>query len=739
MPDARVYFGLCLLLWSAIAAAAQEPVRIALLIGNQTYSREVGPLINPHTDVKIIGNALRKVGFKVTTIKDAGFKAMSRAVTRHVRRVRRAGQGAISFVYFTGHGVANPETGINYIVPVDAPRADYTLWENAIEQSTLINRLRDQAKNATHFVVFDACRDELQLSGPLNKSLGKRKGMVAINDTSGMLIAYATSPGATASDGRPGGNPYARALAEEVVRPGVEAVEMFRRVQLRVKAAIGQDPWLSFPALPAVYLGGKAKPQSPDVTAWEAIKNSNVIAQYRAYIERYPTSQFSETARFKIRVLENEQFNAAATAEWKRVETSSDGKVLEAYIGKYPSHPYANFARFRLAELRKQSTQRERQKAWDAVKGTTDTRSLRAFVSNHKGSLFAKLAEERIALLDQRSNNVESKLQRAAKAWQKIQDLKGVEPLQDFISTFGDTPFRSLAEARLEEVEQRQAKEAETKRQEAAARERERLAALEREKLRLRKEAEEAAKRQARAKAERQLAAIEAKRRRDEAEAAERQRKADLEREEQRRKSNAEAEARRQKLAEEERRAALVEAERRQREAEASEKQRAAALEREKVRLAALDAERKRLEAEEAEQRRKADEAEINLKNLTKSLQAELDRLGCDPGAVDGVWGNKSRKAIQLFNRSSGRKLDSLSPTLAALEALQKMSDRVCPKPAITSPSKPKVRRVQSRPKRSGSAKSSRNTQSCSAWFSCALVGGNTESNTLCGPKPANC
>jgi hypothetical protein len=28
---------------------------------------------------------------------------------------------------------------------------------------------------------------------------------------------------------------------------------MFRNVQLKVKQAIGQDPWLSFPTLPAVY------------------------------------------------------------------------------------------------------------------------------------------------------------------------------------------------------------------------------------------------------------------------------------------------------------------------------------------------------------------------------------------------------------------------------------------------------------------------------------------------------
>ena len=53
------------------------------------------------------------------------------------------------------------------------------------------------------------------------------------------------------------GGPYAKVLAEEIVKPGVEAVSMFRRVQIRVKQSIGQDPWLTFPSLPAVYFAGR--------------------------------------------------------------------------------------------------------------------------------------------------------------------------------------------------------------------------------------------------------------------------------------------------------------------------------------------------------------------------------------------------------------------------------------------------------------------------------------------------
>jgi hypothetical protein len=43
-----------------------------------------------------------------------------------------------------------------------------------------------------------------------------------------MLIAYATAEGEVASDIGEGVGPYARILAEEIMKPDVEAVTMFR-------------------------------------------------------------------------------------------------------------------------------------------------------------------------------------------------------------------------------------------------------------------------------------------------------------------------------------------------------------------------------------------------------------------------------------------------------------------------------------------------------------------------------
>jgi hypothetical protein len=75
-----------MLAWGALlapgAAGAQEPARLALLIGNKGYTPKVGPLKNPHNDVDLIGAALTRLGFKVTVLKDASYKQMDTALKR---------------------------------------------------------------------------------------------------------------------------------------------------------------------------------------------------------------------------------------------------------------------------------------------------------------------------------------------------------------------------------------------------------------------------------------------------------------------------------------------------------------------------------------------------------------------------------------------------------------------------------------------------------------------------------
>jgi len=94
-------------------------------------------------------------------------------------------------------------------------------------QLTEITREQQDAFNTTHFVVFDAYRNALKLNQPGSPTLVQSKGFTPGGQESGTLIAYATAECELATDEGPGSGQYARVRAEEIVRPGIEAVAMF--------------------------------------------------------------------------------------------------------------------------------------------------------------------------------------------------------------------------------------------------------------------------------------------------------------------------------------------------------------------------------------------------------------------------------------------------------------------------------------------------------------------------------
>ncbi len=307
---------LCLLLVAASAAHAEK--RLALLIGNQAYSAEIGRLANPHNDIALLERTLKGLKFEVATVRDAGLATLHQAVNSYARRVKAAGTGALAFFYYSGHGAA--DAGTNYLIPVDVKSAEEDdLWDVSLRLTEITRKLKAEAGNATHFVVFDACRNELRLRKTGARNLVRSRGFVPVAQEAGMLVAYATAEGELASDVGAGAGPYSSVLAEEIVKPGVEAVTMFRNVQLRVKAAIGQEPWLGFSALGGVHLAGtvpdplgdSAPPASlpiPSQTseaerAWSVVKETSSVASLEAFVRRFGDTFYSDLAKERIATL----------------------------------------------------------------------------------------------------------------------------------------------------------------------------------------------------------------------------------------------------------------------------------------------------------------------------------------------------------------------------------------------------------------------------------------------------
>jgi hypothetical protein len=127
-----------------------------------------------------------------------------------------------------------------------------------------------KAPKATHFIIIDACREELRL--PILRALSAYKSYEKPGDTRGMFIGFSTGAGHTASDEGADGGPFARALASELLIPGQDQDVLFKQVRKKVMAITkDQRPWQSHDLINDVFLAGPSSDQPAQKEAKPAV------------------------------------------------------------------------------------------------------------------------------------------------------------------------------------------------------------------------------------------------------------------------------------------------------------------------------------------------------------------------------------------------------------------------------------------------------------------------------------
>ena len=210
--------------------------RIALVIGNAAYSEM--PLDNPVNDALSMKSVLEKTGFEVVIATDASLVQMQNALLDFTARLNSQ---STALVFYAGHGVQ--ANGKNYLLPVDAELENQSqLKFQSLELTDMLEEL-DASDARIKLVILDACRNN-----PFERSLrGSGRGLAAVDAARGSLIAYATSPGATASDGDGDNGLYTSELLKAIEAPGLKVEEVFKQVRIQVseKSRGQQVPWES--------------------------------------------------------------------------------------------------------------------------------------------------------------------------------------------------------------------------------------------------------------------------------------------------------------------------------------------------------------------------------------------------------------------------------------------------------------------------------------------------------------
>lgn len=219
----------------------------ALLIGNRRYRREslFAPLSTPHSDVEMLGDALRSVNFDTYVVHDADRATMTGVLAQFADRIHKLPPASSVFVYFAGHGMQR--AGENYLVPVDAAGSgENEVLLSCVRLSDLLDLLcgrEDQQK----FIALDACRSNYvpaamrgSVAGLAGESPNRYEN---VHET---FVHYATAAGRFALDGAAyGSSPYARGLLEHIRSPELHIASLAARVNAFVYRATDkvQQPW----------------------------------------------------------------------------------------------------------------------------------------------------------------------------------------------------------------------------------------------------------------------------------------------------------------------------------------------------------------------------------------------------------------------------------------------------------------------------------------------------------------
>jgi hypothetical protein len=212
-------------------SAALAEKRLALIFGNALYKNSP-PLKNPINDANLMEVTLMELGFDVIKRLNVGKDEMMAAIREFNERLS---QYNVALFYYAGHG--NQVDGKNFMIPIDArlEKPSDCRFE-AIGVDFVVEEFERYPDN-TNIVILDACRNNPYASW----ARGNQSGFKAMSFSSGTIIAFATSEGATAADGKGANGLFTEELVKQMMIPqALESVFKKTRVEVR-KVSNGQQ------------------------------------------------------------------------------------------------------------------------------------------------------------------------------------------------------------------------------------------------------------------------------------------------------------------------------------------------------------------------------------------------------------------------------------------------------------------------------------------------------------------
>jgi len=155
---------------------------------------------------------------------------------------------------------------------------------------------------------------------------------------------------------------------------------------------------------------------------WSSFQDS--VPSYEGYVNRFPSSDYADSARERIRVLKEPEV-------WSQAKDTDQIEALRGYIRVYPDGKHLDDAKKRVSELADAQ--------WNLISGTDSKTEVVKFLREYPETTKTSEAEARIVTI-------------ADGQWRKIAAGRSVPAINKFLEDYPETSMRSEAEQRIQEL-----------------------------------------------------------------------------------------------------------------------------------------------------------------------------------------------------------------------------------------------------------------------------------------------
>jgi uncharacterized caspase-like protein len=207
---------------------ARRVSRLALIIGNGHYPDASEPLSQPINDARALTDTLRRDGFDVDVVEDAGRDDMMRAIDRLKAKIKR---DAVVMLFFGGYGVQVGRE--SFMIPVDAKIWKETdVRREGVSIEAVLEVMKAQGAKAK-LVVVDASR-----RNPYERRFRAfSHGLAPINAPDNALILSSATPGKIAEDSKAPNSVLISELLNHLGSKSVGAEALFNKTRVAISRA----------------------------------------------------------------------------------------------------------------------------------------------------------------------------------------------------------------------------------------------------------------------------------------------------------------------------------------------------------------------------------------------------------------------------------------------------------------------------------------------------------------------